>query len=140
MAKKRNISSTKFVLLGFFVGLLITILGWLISLWLGQYRLSWYNILVIHRQTPGFFLIDLAPFILAYAFMWFYRQTENMRKRLETTVREMEEVIRRNLEIAKKISEGNLDFEIELKPGDELGQALLLMRDNLRLHIKGKQS
>ena len=132
MVNNRNISSIKFVIIGFLIGLLITVLGWLISLWLGGYELSWYNIGVIHRQTPGFFLIDLAPFILAYAFMWFYRQTENIRMRLESTVKEMEEVIRRNLEIARRISEGNLDFDIELKPGDELGQALLLMRDNLK--------
>ncbi len=132
MANKTKISSSKVVLIGFFVGLLIAILGWLISLWMGNYSLSWYNIVLIHRQTPGFFLIDLAPFILAYAFMWFFRQTENMRKRLESTIKEMEDVIRRNLEIAKRISEGELDFEVELKPGDELGQALLLMRDNLK--------
>ncbi len=132
MAKRHNTSATKFVLIGFFIGLLITILGWLLSIWIGHYGLTWYNIGLIHRQTPGFFLIDLAPFILGYSFLWFYRQTENMRSRLENTVREMEDVINRNLEIAKRISEGNLDFEIEIKHGDELGEALLLMRDNLK--------
>ncbi len=133
MAKRnRKITSNRIIFSGFFVGLIITFLAWVVSMLAGGYGFSWEAIKSMHIKTPGFFVIDLIPFITAYAFYWFYSNTEQIRTRLESTIAQMQELIRRNLDIARQISEGNLDFDIEVKPDDQLGQALLLMRDNLR--------
>ena len=132
MAKTANITLAKIIFQGFLLGLLIVLLGWGLSLWLGNHSLSFNSIGLIHKQSPSIFVLDFAPFFLAYAFLFFYRRMEFIRMHLENTIEQMEEVISRNLDIAKRIGEGNLDFEIDIPSDDDLGQALLLMRDNLK--------
>ncbi len=132
MEYKLNIPARKFGLWGFIIGAIFTLIGWILSIWFGALSFGWYGLKMIHIESPGMFVLDLFPFILGFGFYWFMKTTEDIRQRLEKNIEELNTIIRRNLEYAKKIGEGNLDIEMQVPPDDQLGQALLLMRNNLK--------
>ncbi len=132
MKQKNNISAQKFGILGFILGLVFLLVAWLVDLWAQSLGFSLYYLGELHRQTPSLYIVDVLPFVLGFGFYFFIKTTEDIRTRLESRIEELTQIIKRNSEFARQIGEGNLDIEINVPPDDELGQALLLMRNNLR--------
>ncbi len=132
MRYKTNIPANRFGLWGFFIGFLFVFIGWVLSLWMGGLSFNWYGLKMIHLESPGLFVLDLLPFIMGFGFYWFIKVTEDIRTRLEQNIEQLNRIIKRNLEFARQIGEGNFDIEMKVDPDDELGQALLLMRNNLK--------
>ncbi len=128
----KHISARRFGILGFILGILFVILSWIIEIWAKSMSFELSSISYIHSDSPSLYLIDLLPFILGFGFYWFVKTVEEIIERLEKNIEELNATIKRNLNFARQIGEGNLDVEIHVPPDDELGQALLLMRNNLR--------
>ena len=132
MKQKTKISAKRFGILGFILGIVFLLFAWLIDIWSQSLSFSFYTIGQLHSQTPSLYIVDLLPFILGFGFYIFIKTTEELRRNLERRIEELQIIIKRNSEFARQIGEGNLDIEINVPPDDELGQALLLMRNNLR--------
>ncbi len=130
--KLKKITARRFAIVGFLLGVFLMLIAWWIDLMAFSYKFNFYGLSSIHYRHPSLFIVDVLPFILAFGFWWFYNFTESLRENLQKTIEELRQKIERNLEIARKIGEGNLDIEFDVPPDDELGQALLLMRNNLR--------
>lgn len=122
----------KYTVGGFLFGLSFPIFAWIIDIFAGNYQFSILIIKELHTQNPLHFIIDLAPFVIGFSAFLLARRVGGKRKQLQESINEKEKIIEKNAEIANRIGEG--DFSVnkdDIALDDKLGNALLLMRDNL---------
>ncbi|QKG78962.1 PAS domain S-box protein [Tenuifilum thalassicum] len=127
----------KKVLHAFLLGILFPLIAWTVDIVLQTKPITLGNILLIHSQNPMHWIIDLAPFVMAFYTWWV--TTSNLRKILilEKELRQRDEDIEKNAQFAKLIGEGNYNAPFEIGGDDDiLGKSLLLMRDNLLANQK----
>lgn len=121
-----------YTLAGILFGLLFTVLAYNIEFYLKGIKFDPSKILYLHGRTPVLWIVDTAPLILGFVFNFFARQAKRKNKELLSRLAEKNEIIRKNLQIAKRIGEGDLYFDdSEVDRDDILGSSLLVMKNNL---------
>jgi len=118
----------RYAVLGVLYGVACVVVAWSISILGGDVS----GITEMHSHTPVLYFIDLAPFILGLIGYVLARNFEVYRQDMDQTLGELSTNIQKNARFAKRI--GEKDFSVnegEISRDDELGHALLVMRNNL---------
>ena len=126
-------SSNKYVWLGVILGFVFPILAWMIEI-LRDESLSFsiIDIWKMHTQNPLHFIIDSAPLILGLVSAKLSKAIGRERVQLLEQIKMRERIIEMNVDFASRIGRGDFaELENETIPGDNLGHALSIMRDNL---------
>lgn len=124
-------SQLKFAFLGFMIGMIFPLIAWIIEIKKYSLNFDADSLGYIHSNNLIVYLTDLAPFVLAVIFYVLIINAVKIRNELNQTIKKMNEVLQKNSEFAKKIGQGDLIADLEVKDNDTLGQSLLLMRNNL---------
>ncbi len=125
------------VSLAFIIGIMFPIGAWIIDFWAKGIPFSLQGLLTLHSSNPLHYIIDLAPFIIAYV-TWF-QANQQFRKilLLEKELRQRDEDIEKNARFAQQIGEGDYNTPFQVGSNDDiLGKSLLIMRDNLLANQK----
>ncbi len=121
-------------LLGFTLGLIFPLISWTLEVLTKNYDLSLKSIFLFHIENQQNFLIDLIPFVIAGIVYMLSVSSERVNKELKFEVEELNGKIQKNANFANLI--GKKDFSRkfdEIDEDDELGKALLRMKNNLEL-------
>jgi PAS domain S-box-containing protein len=126
------------VLFAKFCSLLVFIFFiWLIQVLLGNIPFNIPSIILIHKNNPALWIVDLIPFIGAYLFYYFDRLIRRKEQEYAQNLKSVNKSIEVYTDYAKSIGEGNYNFLIRTQgPEDELGEALVLLQNNLRTNKK----
>lgn len=113
-------------------GMVFPIVGWIIGFVFSDISISLSGLGQLHSSAPVYYIIDMAPLILAgVGYLVTKVQHENEDK-MVTVIEEKDSVINTNARFAKKIGEGDLTVsDDEIDNNDILGQSLKIMRENL---------
>ena len=124
------------ILFSFLALLILTFFIWILQILILNLPINPTSIVFIHSKNPSLWLIDLLP--LAGTLIVFLIIREKQRKTLEFN-RKLDS-LNKSLEIhtgyAKSIAEKNYDFQIHQGVADDLGEALLLLQNNLKASSK----
>lgn len=126
-----NISVRKQTIYAALFGLMFPLMAWTIDYFYTKMPVN--SLWQMHLNTPLHFIIDSAPIILGLIAYILSTRSMEKRKQLQTIIVARNNLIQKNLELAKKIAHG--DFNVETKnidKSDKLGGTLLLMLNNLK--------
>lgn len=141
--KQLNIETMKSLqqktIFGISAGFLFPLAAWIFEFADKGYPLFFRGLVIMHRETPIIWLLDLIPLISGIMIYFFSLRREQLKANLVSKLREREESINKNAVFAKKIGEGDYNAVLELKEEDELGKSLLLMRENLLKNRKSEE-
>jgi len=130
--KKTNTNlKIKFTLLGFLIGLVFPIVAIVVELKSQELNLTLSSIRYIHTINKILYIINVAPIVLAIIFNILVSYAQKIKGDLSIKISNMNTVLQRNSDYARKIGQGDLHTEIDVSKDDLLGQSLLLMRNNL---------
>jgi len=88
--------------------------------------------LKIHNTHPYIYFLEILPFIVYYYSYRYKMMEETGKNYYEREIDQLDQTIKRNAKIAQMIGEKEFTFPLdEIPKTDTLGQALLLMRNNL---------
>ncbi len=121
----------------FLLSLLFPILAWILDIVTRGIPFSISSIINLHTSNPLHWIIDSAPFVIAYV-TWL-QLTRHYRKilLLEKELRQRDEDIEKNARFAQRIGEGDYNAPFQVGGEDDiLGKSLLIMRDNLLANQK----
>lgn len=114
------------------IGLLFPIAAWITAFAANDQEITIYGLVQMHVDNPILALVDLVPVALALLGYTLEKSFERQESQYQATIDAQEQLISRNVEIAKKIGEG--DFELDaasIAESDTLGRSFVRMRDNL---------
>ena len=127
------LSVKRITLIGIVGGFLFPLFSWLFDIIINNYSFSIKGISEMHETNPLHFIVDLAPIVIGITVNFLYRKTAKRRKYLQKIIRQRNEIIQKNSELARKIGEGQFDVDTEyIVERDRLGNSLLLMLKNLK--------
>ena len=119
-------------LLAFAVGIFFVFIGWVVSAYYSEVRLTLGGIAQIHSEQPGLYFLDVFPLLWSVFYAWRYHQERRREDALRLNLERNERAIARNAQFAKEIGEGNYQVAFDVEgESDVLGASLLRMRDNL---------
>ncbi|MBN2662576.1 MAG: PAS domain S-box protein [Bacteroidales bacterium] len=121
----------KFTLLGFLIGIIFPLVAIIIEIKHQNLDIKFSSLGYIHSVNKVLFIVDFAPFVLAIIFNTLILYAQKIREELNANINNMNAVLQRNSDYAKRIGQGDLQTDIEVKENDLLGQSLLVMRNNL---------
>lgn len=128
----KDFSIRRYVALVFAGGMLFPLSSWLLDFYQLDYPISISGLVEMHGNNNLHYLIDLAPFVLAFMAYRVSTLSNLKRRELEKTLHKYESVIETNTLLAKQIGEGDLSVDLsDINQSDELAKALVLMRENL---------
>ena len=113
---------------GALYGAACIIVAWFIQISTSEFS----GIIDMHFNNPVLFFVDLAPAVLALLAYFVAKNIQTIREELYRKVHELNMNIQKNANFAKMI--GEKDFSVnanDISESDELGQALMLMKNNL---------
>ncbi|MCQ2251866.1 MAG: PAS domain S-box protein [Bacteroidales bacterium] len=123
---------TIYTIVGFCIGLLFPIISILAEYQYKHIQFDFSKLEYIHGRTPVFYIVDLAPIVIALIFYFFAKRNRKQNEELEKMLAEQNEIFRKNSLIAKRIGEGDLIFDnSDIDQNDILGKSLLMMKNNL---------
>ncbi|MFN8256383.1 MAG: PAS domain S-box protein [Bacteroidales bacterium] len=126
-------SITELTLFGILGGMLFPLIAWGYDIIANSVQISPKEIWKMHLANPLHFIIDIAPFVLGAFANIMAKRTRKRRETLMQVLFERNEIIRKNTELANRIGQGDFDVETaHIEKEDRLGNALLLMLNNLR--------
>jgi len=129
----RVLSAKRITVIALLIGFLFPIFAWLFDIVVNNYSFSINGFLEMHRENPLHFIVDLAPLVIGITANFLYSKTAQRRKYLQKIIRQRNEIIQKNSELARKIGEGQFDVDTEyIVERDKLGNSLLLMLKNLK--------
>ena len=129
--KEQHNVKLKFTITGILFGMLFPLISWIVELRLNELRPGLDTLRYIHSHNLSIYIVDLAPIVLGSIFYLLISYALRIRKKLEETINQTNEILARNAEFAKKIGQGDLEAEIIVAENDPIGNSLLLMRNNL---------
>jgi PAS domain S-box-containing protein len=131
--KERNSQSIifKYTVSGFIIGLLTVILILTVDFFIK--KISFSEIIDLHRNNPVYLILDLSPFVLAfYAYLLskkYATATETLHSALKFEFDKNQKIFR----FVEKIRLGKIDSDYKVQSSDDvLGQSILDLRDNLK--------
>lgn len=130
--KQMNKTVRRYTVGGFVFGIFFPLIAWAVEFLAGRYEFGMQGLLQMHTENITHYIIDLAPFILAFVSYLLAKSIGGKQKELHKELEQKEQLIQKNAQFAMQIGEGNFsgrDFKIS--EDDMLGQSLVKMRDNL---------
>jgi len=131
--KEKNSQSIvfKYTVSGFIIGLLTVL--FILTLDFFIKKISFSEVLEIHKSNPVYLILDLSPFVLAFYAYLISRKysdtTESLHKALKKERDKNQQIFR----FVEKIRMGNIDAEYNVQDEDDvLGQSILDLRNNLK--------
>ncbi len=112
----------------------ITLLSWFIDILVNNLTFSFSSVAKLHIINPLLFFFDILPVIVGVLVNKYLKKSQQSQSYYEKIIREKDENILRNARFAQMI--GKKEFAADLgvvSDKDELGKALILMRNNLAL-------
>lgn len=135
---KKNITNTvfEFSLIGFAVGVIITVVSYVLILKENDLIFTLGNLVDLHSGRPHMLIVTLLPVVFTIAGYvagkYTYRVAEKLYD-LET----FKDNSQKNLfNFAEELSKGNLNSEYEPEKGNALGNIMIELRDNLQQNKK----
>lgn len=130
-----KLSKKQIVAITFLVGLLLPILAWVIDLFRYDLEFSISGIIELHSINTAFWILDILPFLFAFAIhkaydIWAVSKTdyEDLRNQLENQTIN----IKRVSSFAEKIGNGEYDSKFEITDkNDTLSKTIQNLRDKL---------
>lgn len=117
---------------GLLFGISLPIIAWFIDIIIYDVELSLSSIWEMHTKHPILFIIDFAPILTALGSYYLAKQYEKKEEVLNKDLEEKNQLIQKNAKFARMIGEKDFSVNInEIKESDELGNALLKMRNDL---------
>ncbi len=118
-------------LYAFFTGVVLTLISWIIGFAGKDVDFSLAGFFQLHSLCPILFIIELSIIYIPLAAYYITKPYEIRRLNLESELSEKNENIQKYANFAKMIGEKNFSVDIDVEENDELGNALLVMRNNL---------
>ena len=120
------------ILMAAIIGSIIPICCWIVTLFNLNQGFNFDSISEIHKNNFPLWFLDILPFIFAAVLSFIYQQQKIKRSILDTIIEEKEQVISRNIALAKKIGNGDFNYQnSNIDRNDVLSQSLLRMQQNL---------
>ncbi len=123
----------EYAIASFLFSLVFPFISWILDISINNIELSFHSILEMHLNNPLHFFIYFLMFLFSFFVFIFIKHKQEKELLLEKKILEKNQNIQKNSHLAKMI--GEKDFSIssnEVSEDDELGNALLLMRENLK--------
>lgn len=119
--------------IGILIGLLIFLIVFIIEFLVKQLPFTIDNYLFLHKQNPGFWLVDALPLILGLVGYFigyrFWADLSGIKKALN----DQKENINKFIKFIGNLTEGKTDFEYNVEGDDDvLGKAVVNLRDTLK--------
>lgn len=116
---------------GFLTGLTILLLTLAVDLYHKSLPFNLPGIFDLHKNFPSFWIIDLLPFVLG--FMFYYAGSIFSARQTETQTKLKNELSKsqKTLDFTQQLIQDKLSTEFEVGEDDQIGKALINLRDNL---------
>jgi len=121
----------KYTLSGFIIGfvtvLFVIIVDFLIK------KISFSELIEIHKSNPVYIILDLSPFVLAFYAYLVSRKYADSSSVLHGSLKNEFDKTQKIFRFVEKIRLGNIDAEYKVQDSEDvLGQSILDLRDNLK--------
>ncbi len=114
------------------LGLAFPVVAWIIEFIIHNQEISIYGLVQLHVYNPSLIIIDLAPIVLGFVGYYVEKMFKSSEIHYQNIINQKENIVNRNIQIAKKIGEGNFQLDdLKIDDKDILGNSLVRMRDNL---------
>jgi PAS domain S-box-containing protein len=114
------------------LGLAFPLIAWIVEFIIKNQEISIYGLVQIHIDNPSLLLVDLIPVLLGFGGYYLEKMFSLSDSYYQNTIQQKDNIINRNVQIAKKIGEGNFQIDdSNIDDKDVLGRSLIRMRDNL---------
>ncbi len=132
-----NIQKTikELIVVGILFGIMFPVMAMITDIIVKELPFSFSSILLIHKINPIHFIINTAPIILPLAAYYVSALLKKQFLEAEDTAQQLEK-IKKSIVYIDQLSEGELDFKIELQENDHIGNSIIKLRENL---IKNKK-
>jgi PAS domain S-box-containing protein len=118
-------------------GFLLPITSWIVEIIKHRSLISPGAIILLHKNNPSLFVIDLVPVIFIIIALLNYFKQKSISSNYNEQLNIRDARLKEMAEFAKHIGEGNYDTNLNLSQHDDaLAQSLVIMRENLRLNHK----
>lgn len=116
---------------GLLTGIAVLLLSLSIGLYHGNLPFTLNGIFELHRNVPFLWIIDILP--LALGFLFYYAANVYSQKFIETEARLNNELSKsqKTLDFTQQLIHDKLSAEFEVGEDDQIGKALINLRDNL---------
>ena len=132
-----NIQKTikELIVVGILFGIMFPSIAMTTDIIVKELPFSFSSILHIHKVNPIHFIIDTAPIILPLAAYYVSTLLKKQFLKAEDTAQQLEK-IKKSIVYIDQLSEGELDFDINLQENDHIGESILKLKDNLNNNKK----
>jgi hypothetical protein len=131
--KEKNSQSVvfKYTISGFIIGLLTVLFILTVDFFVK--KVSFSEVLEIHKSNPVYLILDLSPFVLAFYAYLISRKYADTKQSLHSALKQELDKNQRIFRFVEKIRMGNINAEYKVQGEDDvLGQSILDLRDNLK--------
>ncbi|HKL08418.1 MAG TPA: PAS domain-containing protein [Bacteroidales bacterium] len=121
----------KYTISGFIIGLITVLFILTVDFFIK--KVSFSEVLEIHKNNPVYLILDLSPFVLAFYAYLISRKYADTSQSLHKALKQELDKNQRIFRFVEKIRMGNIDSEYKVQGQDDvLGQSILDLRDNLK--------
>ncbi|MDY6801861.1 MAG: PAS domain S-box protein [Bacteroidota bacterium] len=121
----------KYTISGFIIGLLTVLFILTVDFFIK--KISFSEVLEIHKNNPVYLILDLSPFVLAFYAYLISRKYADTSESLHKALKQELDKNQRIFRFVEKIRMGNIDAEYKVQGEDDvLGQSILDLRNNLK--------
>lgn len=135
---KKNITNSvfQFSVIGFFSGLVITVTGYAIALSENDLVFTFQNLAKLHSTNEHLFILTLLPFLILLAGVFAGRVTYKVSEKFYDLQHLKNNNLHELKNFAEELSKGNLEIEYTPEKGNQLGNIMIELRNNL---LKNKE-
>ena len=131
-ADTRYNEAFSYALMGFLIGTGLFVIILFLGLVFLDRPISFEMLVELFRETPALWVTLTLPFVIGgfgyYIGNEFFRKTNDLRK----DIRNEQQKSRQIFDFVEKIRLGQTDAQYEIREGDEIGKALINLRDELK--------
>jgi len=121
----------KYTISGFIIGLITVLFILTVDFFIK--KVSFSEVLEIHKNNPVYLILDLSPFVLAFYAYLISRKYADTSQSLHKALKQELDKNQRIFRFVEKIRMGNIDAEYKVQGEDDvLGQSILDLRNNLK--------
>lgn len=131
--KERNSQTIifKYTISGFIIGLLTVLFILIIDFFIK--KISFSEIISLHRNNPVYLILDLTPFVLAFYAYILSKKYASASDSLHNSLKHEFDKNQKIFRFVERIRLGKIDSDYKVQGADDvLGQSILDLRDNLK--------
>ncbi len=126
----------KFIINGFLLGLTFPIIAVIIEIFINDLSLNFENLASLFKNNPALWIINLAPFVIAFTGYWIGNKFSLKNKEIIQYAENEKNKAEIILSFTEKLAEGDIDVQYSAIDKDlnidEIGQSLIKLRNNLK--------